>query len=74
MRSFSAAILDVVANPRVVLFTVDTSLLGSMSWEEMLKGAIQIARVTTNRPAVIIIDDMRTAPRERPCPLVLLFL
>jgi hypothetical protein len=38
MRSLSEAILEVVANPRDVMFLVDTSLLKNMSWSEIGNG------------------------------------
>lgn len=68
MRSLSAAILDVVANPRVAMFLADTSLLENMSWRKCSK-VNSIARVITNRPALVIIDMRSVAPR--PCPLIL---
>lgn len=68
MRSLSAAILDVVANPRVVMFLADTSLLENMSWRKCSK-VNSIARVITDRPALVIIDMRSVAPR--PCPLIL---
>lgn len=46
MRSLSAAILDVVANPRVVIFVADTSLLENMSWK--CSKVNSTARVITN--------------------------
>lgn len=50
MRSLSAAILDVVANPRAVQFLADTSLLENMSLRKCSK-VNSIARVITNPPA-----------------------
>ena len=58
MRSLSAVILEVVANPRAVMFEVDTSRLESMSWSE-LEMVNSIAR--TCHPAIIIIDDIHVA-------------
>jgi len=66
MRSLSEVILEVVANPRVVMFRAEDSLFENMSWSETENGRFDCPNVC--HPAIIIIDDIHVAGKPRSSP------
>ena len=60
MRSLSEVILEVVANPRVVMFRAEDSVFENMSWSEIENGRFDCPNVC--HPAITIIDDIARDP------------
>lgn len=67
MRSFSEVILEVVANPRVVMFRAEASVFENMLWSEIQNSRFDCPNVC--HPAIIIIiDDIHVAGKPRSSP------
>lgn len=49
MRSLSVVILEVVANPRAVMFLADSSCLENMSWSEIEIGQFALPECLSPR-------------------------
>ena len=68
MRSLSEVILEVVANPRVVMLRAEDSVFENMSWSEIENGRFDCMNVC--HPAIIIniIDDIHVTGKPRSSP------